>query len=83
VLKIKSDTADDIGSHKLQMNAIVSNKSINFTVNVIFKADVPSVTVVTPAKPKIIMKNPAITLPEADKFLDETTYCTEDGEDIL
>jgi len=29
------------------------------------------------------MQSPALTLEEADKFLDSTTSCTSDGEDIL
>ena len=37
LLNVKSDSFSDIGSHTLEINALTSSESFNFTVNVIFE----------------------------------------------
>lgn len=64
LLNVKSDSFSDIGSHTLEINALTSSESFNFTVNVIFEklAITQAATVNTISEEKIVTESIALSV---------------------
>jgi len=80
LLKVKSDSDSDIGSHKLIINAKTSGLSGNITVNVIFS----NVTTTSETANKTSKtENLVLSVQESDSLLETTTSCNTTEAGIL